>query len=564
MKKQPVFKAIAHNGPVTGIQADLDGRVLELPGPGGVEQEIEIARKAIEKGGLPVFLGAGLGTGLRYALDHCQGPVAVVDLEDEAVRLAGLPDSLGADKARILWINTPDARAALARLTNWQTENGGQPFSPAAYLFYQRLRPEFYGQIRKSLEASSSFNFWKKAQAPRFASTQPRLLLLASKYFLIGEIERACQKLNIPYKLLVVGDGAADMQEFVKKLLEATVTFRPDCAVTLNHMGVDREGVLMDLLGKLQLPLASWFVDNPHLIVHSYNRAVNDWTTLFTWDEDNLASLRARGFRHVRYLPLGTDPDRFRTGLAGRPEWRSRVSFVGNSMVHKVGGRLKNGHFNRSLLLPFKEVSAAFSRSEEREVSGFLEKYFPSVHQSWLELEDNEDRLAYETAITWQATRLYRNGCVERLLPFLPLIVGDEGWNTEFRKWGQKTRLLPAISYYDELPAFYGCSEINFNCTSKQMKGSVNQRVFDVPAAGGFVLTDWRPQMAHLFEEDEMVYFRHEDEIADLCRFYLDHPAERKKIASRARKRTLAHHKWEDRLKQMLAEMREIYGTGAA
>ena len=158
-------------------------------------------------------------------------------------------------------------------------------------------------------------------------------------------------------------------------------------------------------------------------------------------------------------------------------------------------------------------------------------------------------------------TRLYRNGCVRRLLPFCPLIVGDRGWRIEFRREPCQPRYLDALSYYAELPAFYEHSAINFNCTSKQMKGAVNQRVFDVPAAGAFVLTDWRPQMEQLFEPDEMACYHDPEEIPDLARHYLAHPAERRKLAAAARNRVLACHTWEHRLQALLEHMRRIYGT---
>lgn len=562
MKPDHNFSAIRTDEGLTDIETVHNGRQLRMLGSGGPAREIEAVKQAIAKGGLTVLLGAGMGAGLRYARENAKNPVAVVDVEPEARKLAGLANiNSSGEVDGVCWITEENVPEALARLTEWQTQNGGKPMNAVPFHFYQRLRPEYYGEIRKSLDASAGFDFWQKAHSPRFTGQKPRVLLLASKYFLIGEIERACKKLDLPYKLLMVGEGDVDMREFVKSLLEAAVTFQPDCAITLNHMGVDREGVLMDMLAKLRLPLASWFVDNPHLIVHSYNKVVSPWTTLFTWDEDNVRSLQALGFEHVRYLPLGTDTERFRPGLPGPAEWRGDVSFVGNSMIQKVSGRLKHGHFSKPLLKAYKEIAAAFATSEERNVGPFIKAAYPAVWNAYLELPDNEDRLAYETAITWQATRIYRNGCVEKLLPFKPLIVGDDAWRSEFRKWGASPRLLPAISYYSQLPAFYSKSHVNFNCTSKQMKGSVNQRVFDVPAAGGFVLTDWRPQLANLFEEDEMACFREESEIAELVRYFLDHPAERKKYVQKARKRVLAHHKWEDRVSAMLKAMSEIYGT---
>ncbi|MBQ7585157.1 MAG: glycosyltransferase, partial [Desulfovibrionaceae bacterium] len=340
------------------------------------------------------------------------------------------------------------------------------------------------------------------------------------------------------------------------------LAFKPDCCLTLNHMGVDREGILMDLLGRLELPLASWFVDNPHLIIHLYASCISPWTALFTWDEDNVESLRHIGFKHVSYLPLGTDPDRFTPKQPKVPSaWRSHLSFVGNSMIYKVGGRLKSATFPKPLLQAFQEVSQAFMLSQERQVANLLRLEFPQIYAIFQDLEDNETKLAYETAVTWQATRLYRNGCVRKLLPFNPLIAGDPGWKIEFKREPLQPRYMGELNYYSELPLFYTAQDINFNCTSKQMKGAVNQRIFDCPAAGGFVLTDWRAQMDELFTPFEMVCFHDPEEIPTLISYYLKHPKERQVFARRARKRVLRCHTWEHRIATLLKDMRKFYGT---
>lgn len=557
------------------IIAHKNGRALAMLGPGGPQRELaavetfltEHAGNAATPGQvLPVLLGAGLGHALRRLLDVWTGPVAVVDKEYELEKLtrtlASLPE---AARARVLVIDSPDTASTLGQLTRWQFAHKGKPLLPLPLAFYQRLDKAYYGAVRDSLNASARFDFWSRAVQPRFRDARPRVLLLTSKYFLMGELEGACRKLGIDCKLVAVGDKEVAQDFFVRQLLEAVLSFKPDCCITLNHMGVDVEGVLMDLLSRLQLPLASWFVDNPHLIIHLYTRCVSSWTTLFTWDADNVASLEAAGFEHVRYLPLGTDPERFTPTRQAVPEaWKADVSFVGNSMLYKVGSRLKKGRFPRQLLLPFRAVSRAFADSEFRSVADFLCQRFPQVYDSYLLLPDNEARLAYETAITWQATRLYRNECVRRLLPFHPLIVGDNGWKIEFRHEASQPRYMGELSYYSQLPAFYGHSTINFNSTSKQMKGAVNQRVFDVPVAGAFVLTDWRPQMEQLFTPDEMACYRHPDEIPDLVRHYLAHSGERKRLVTAARRRVLACHTWAHRLKTLLDEMRAIYGTPAA
>lgn len=559
-------------GQPADIIVHLKDRTLSMLGPGGAKREFAPVEQFLaghadpaSRNALPVLLGAGLGHALRLLLDRWDGPIAVVDKEEGIESLTGTLANLPeASRARVFVVASPDSATALGELTRWQLAHEGKPLNPVLLTFYQRLDKDYYGVIRESLNSSASFDFWNRAVQPRFSSSKPRVLLLTSKYFLMGELEGACRSLGIDYKLVEVGDGAVAQDVFVRQLLEAVLSFKPDCCITLNHMGVDVEGVLMDLLGRLQLPLASWFLDNPHLIIHLYTRCVSPWTTLFTWDADNVPSLEAAGFEHVRYLPLGTDPERFSLRRQDVPKsWHADVSFVGNSMLYKVGGRLKKGHFPKSLLLPFRAVSQAFADSDFRSVGDFLAQRFPDIHSSYLLLPDNEARLAYETAITWQATRLYRTDCVRRLLPFRPLIVGDSGWKIEFRNEEIQPRYLNELSYYSQLPAFYGHSAINFNSTSKQMKGAVNQRIFDVPAAGAFVLTDWRPQMEQLFTENEMACYHEPDEIPDLVRHYLSHPQERERLIRAGRGRVLSCHTWAHRLKTLLDEMRAIYGTPA-
>ena len=552
------------------VEARLDDRVFHMLHPGGSERETAVVdgqMQELQRHCLPVLLGCGLGHALGHVLHNTNGPVAVVEKETDLQAITHVLQNLPAEQAqRVTLITNPLPQEALIELTHWQMRNGGMRLLPLALPFYLRLDRAYYGCLQKELTASAKFDFWGKASGPRFVDSSPRVLLLTSKYFLMGELEGACRKLGIEHKLVVLHDDAVARTDFVQQLLEAVISFRPDCCITLNHMGVDVEGVLMDLLARLQLPLASWFVDNPHLIIHLYTRCVSPWTTLFTWDSDNIPTLRAAGFEHVFYLPLGTDPDRFHPskGTAAPAAWKAELSFVGNSMVYKVGGRLKNGRFPRALLLTFHAVASDFMESDQRSVADFLKNCRPDAYAHYQQLPDNEAKLAYETAVTWQATRLYRNGCVRRLLPLRPLIVGDAGWKVEFRHEAQQPRYMDALSYYHDLPLFYPQSVINFNCTSKQMKGAVNQRVFDVPATGSFVLTDWREQMDQLFEPHEIVCYHEPDEAPELARHYLAHPAERRRITQAARQRVLACHTWQHRLQTMLERMREVYGTPAA
>ncbi len=199
------------------------------------------------------------------------------------------------------------------------------------------------------------------------------------------------------------------------------------------------------------------------------------------------------------------------------------------------------------------EIARAFGESEEPSAARFLLSTYPELRGEFLDLGSPSRMLAFETLVTWHSTMTYRLECVKKLLPFRPLIAGDPGWRIILPVPGW--RYLPELNYYEDLPGFYPCSAVNFNATSHQMKGAVNQRVFDVPACGGFLITDHRRQMEELFEPGkEVVVYEHPDEIEELVRRWLADEPGRRAVTEAARKRILAEHTYDHRI-QTLADL---------
>ncbi len=416
----------------------------------------------------------------------------------------------------------------------------------------------------------------------------PRVLLVTSRFFLLGEIMAAFDRLGVAYRYLDTGGDEVDKDAYVSVISRSIAELRPDFVLTVNHLGVDHEGILTGLLSAADIPLASWFVDNPYLALALYDQPSAKRTAIFTWDADNLEPLRRSGFEQVFYLPLATDELRFTPAPKASltHPWRARVSFVGNSMVIKTRKRLEYAEPSPALLAALPELARGFGAHPEWSVRAYLFAHHPELAGEFAALATPQRQLAYETAVIWESTRQYRRACLEQLMEFSPAIVGDPGWLETFPGGGcaggevraganggasavpadkgcppRRWRRIPELAYYDELPNFYPLSAINFNCTSLQMKGAVNQRVFDVPACGAFLLTDHRAQMERLFEPGrEVVCYNQPEEIPDLVRHYLAHPQERRAVAQAARQRVLAEHTYTTRMGQLLTLMRQTFG----
>lgn len=538
---------------------------FQMLGNGGKHRELAILPKDFDQTKhLAVFLGYGMGIAFaEFRRRYPAAPLAIVDKEQDI--LEALNFSCPED---VLLISEHDKKEAITKLTKWQEKNQKKALYPVINPFYQRLDREYYGFLREHAAASQKFNFWDKAKYAKFQSSSPKLLLISSKYFLMGEVETACKNLKLEYRHIQLGNDEIAHSEFVRQLLEEIVSFKPDALITLNHLGVDREGVLMDLINKLELPFISWFVDNPHLILYSYEGLTSPFLHIFTWDFDNVPSLKAKGFNNVYYLPLGTDAERFNPKNKEKlvaPAWKSPVSFVGNSMIDKVQKRLDACNLPKHLYADFFALAKDFISSPKRIAEKFIlddgKQLFPALIKHYQEQFDTEEKLAFETGMTWEATRVYRLECVRQTLDFNPLLVGDHGWNVFLEKEKRPWRWHAPINYYDQLPYFYPHSTINFNCTSMQMKGASNQRILDVPATGSFVITDYREQMENMFDiGEEIICYKNNEEIPDLIRYYLNHGKEREAIVRKGRERVLKCHTWTHRMSEILSVMKEWYG----
>ena len=328
----------------------------------------------------------------------------------------------------------------------------------------------------------------------------------------------------------------------------------------MNHFGFDEDGALADLFRSIEMPAAIWYVDSPDLVVRAFPKNVSPFCCVFVWDESYMKSLRSLGFENVAYLPLAADETIFRPrglSFAEKRKIGSDVGFVGNSMV-----------------TPSREVApqgatgASPRRRADRAAPGRLAGHVGSRKRRKRAMHDDEraafdaltakEKSVFEAAVLWRATLLYRLSRLRALEEFRPFVRGDAGWKGLLNG---KFRLGPQLNYYKELPSFYNACKVNFNATSVQMGTAVNQRVFDVPACGAFLLTDHQPSLEALFDVgEEVIAYGDLDEIDDLARFYLRNDAAREAVAAKGRSRVLREHTYRHRVDAIVRRLRELYG----
>ncbi|MDR3039005.1 MAG: glycosyltransferase [Candidatus Adiutrix sp.] len=421
--------------------------------------------------------------------------------------------------------------------------SGLPPGRPAKILWRPATRRYFAAEYPKGSAADPA---GRPRRRPR------RLLLFQSGYYLERELGNAARALGLETAAWRFPRTLTGRGESFRELLKLIKNFRPDLALTVNHLGFDAEGLMDDLFSRLSLPAASWFVDSPVFILGS--GAPGPLVSAFSWDRDYLDFLRRRGFNRVVHLPLAADENFFRPAAASP---RRPVAFVGDSLTAATDkyllklGVAAGGENRERFLAEVDRQAEAFLKSP-----ALLPDPEPLVRLAEIfNLTDQANRLTdFQALVTWRAGRLWRLAVLAGQSPGLLHAAGDPGWGPLLRL--PPGRLTPPLDYYADLAPYYQTSAVNLNITSAQMKTGLNQRVFDVPAAGAFLLTDRREQLFELFRDgEEVVTYQSPAEAAHLAAWYAARPEARRKIARAARARVLGGHLYRHRLAALLAAL---------
>lgn len=382
----------------------------------------------------------------------------------------------------------------------------------------------------------------------KFADTVPRVFILESNYWLDGACKRAAERMGWAVGRAPVVLGGSMPREMVAGLLQSLAEFRPDFILSVNLSGMDDAGLFARLFADLGIPSAAWFVDDPRTILMDRTLYASPLAVGITWEASYREYLLQCGFAEAHTLPLAVDDTLFNAPPAD--SWSFPPAFVGHSMTEFAAREWawveERPHVAHALHAAFdagRITRENFACGIEAMLGGGPVSGF-----------DPDERRHAEMVCFIEGTRRLRLALIETLTPEGICACGDEAWQQIAPYWSG------TIDYETALPSFYRQCEVNLNTTSLQMATTVNQRVFDCPAAGGFLLTDAQPALGDLFDvEHEMAIYHDLDEALDLLRFYHARPEARRPLIEAARKRILGEHTYRHRLERLADIMRSRF-----
>ena len=82
------------------------------------------------------------------------------------------------------------------------------------------------------------------------------------------------------------------------------------------------------------------------------------------------------------------------------------------------------------------------------------------------------------------------------------------------------------------MPKVFAASRINLNITLKILQSGMPLRVLDILGAGGFLLSNYQPELSEYFEDGkEIALYTDVQDAVDKANFYLSHENLRQSIA---------------------------------
>ncbi len=242
-------------------------------------------------------------------------------------------------------------------------------------------------------------------------------------------------------------------------------------------------------------------------------------------------------------MPLGTACDRLNNTLINTSGYKYDFSFVGSLYSEKDPlAKLQNLSENAR-----KEIDSAIGLQLEGNVYGYdildaelstetvkeIQTSSSEFYSSALSVFDISRYVALNDYLCPHITTIERTMLLNKL--------ADSIQNASFHLFtlSDTSKLSSSISLHNGIDSLVGMpkvfkqSKINLNITTRSITSGLSQRIWDVLASGGFLITNYQPEIELYFEDGKhLVTYNSYDELIEKTEYYLANPLERERIAN--------------------------------
>lgn len=322
---------------------------------------------------------------------------------------------------------------------------------------------------------------------------------------------------------------------FTKTLSSILDNTKYDCIYSTNYYPI-----ISKIAYAYGIKYISWSFDSNPFVFYT-NSIFNDTNYIFTYDYCDYTLLHNLGVNHVFHMPLAVNTNRINALInPSVVKYNYDVSFLGT---------LYNNEYNF-----YDQI-----------------KNMPAYNKGYIDAIINAQMDIYGADL---ADTLITDEFYAQISPFIQFNLEDELFITPRELFisfvrkkitvTERVKLLKEISkkyklthfasksspelnntifkgyanYYTEMPIIFNTSKINLNITLREIRTAIPLRCMDIMGAGGFLLSNYQPELAELFENGtEMVMYESHADALDKIEYYLSHEKEREEIAANGKRK---------------------------
>lgn len=283
----------------------------------------------------------------------------------------------------------------------------------------------------------------------------------------------------------------------------------------------------------------SWLADYPMNTVYS-KTIYNKCNRVFAFDKVQYNELVNMGIQNCFHMPLATDIDQWDSlQLVHRDfeQYLSDISFIGNLYNDSVSNKYNSIHTFSEYIKGYFDglIEAQLNVYGYNFINNVLDDTVVNETKKYLELNlgplyfDVYKKLLSDI-INRQISMLERRNIINFLGNIYDLVLYTSSDTQDIT--AKKVKCKGYVDYNTVMPKIFRLSKINLNITSKSIISGIPLRVLDIMGAGGFVISNYQPEIAEYFENGvEVVMYEDMEDLQQKVAYYLKHDEERECIA---------------------------------
>ena len=300
----------------------------------------------------------------------------------------------------------------------------------------------------------------------------------------------------------------------------------------------------------------SWSYDNPLDVPDIENTLGYQENHVFLFDRIQTDNYRNKGFKNVYHMPLAVNCrrlDEIRPTDKDVLRYNSDISFVGKIYDSMYGDYLNlMDEYCRGYIEAAMKAQAGIygyyliDELLNDSVMGRINDHFKELDPD-TEFHLPKEALSY--AMAAQITKKDRVTIMHIL---------SKRYKLNFYSWN-KCELLPDVNYMgscgylSQMPKVFKLSRINLNITLRILQSGIPLRALDIMGSGGFLLSNYQPELAEFFIDGrEVVMYESIQDAIEKAIFYLNNDEIRVRIAGCGHDKVKKCFSYEEQIEKIL------------